>query len=182
MFRRVVSGRPGTLTHVAQEPARGGFDEVEYFLETVGSTVIGVGHFLGVAVWREFQKQPQALTGLLRHSPLQHREILAIHGENEVEALEIARLDDTRAQRLEVITAPRGGRPHARVGGLADVIARGAGGIHFESELGRFARRQRAHHRFSRRRSTDISQADKQDTHTGLLQPFRDIAYPYPGV
>ena len=62
----MVSGRPGALTHVAEEPARGGFDEVEYFLETVGSTVIGVGHFLGLALWREFQKQP--------HAPIAHFE------------------------------------------------------------------------------------------------------------
>jgi hypothetical protein len=117
----------------------------------------------------EFEKQPHPLTSLLRRAPAQHREILVIHGENEVEALEIARLDDTRAQSVEVVTAPRGCRPHAWVGRLADVIARGAGRVHFESELGRLERSERAHHSFGRRRSTDISQADEQDPHGSYL-------------
>jgi len=97
----VQSGGSGALTEFAEESARSGFDEVQYFLEAVRPAVVRIGYFLGLAVGCELEKQPHPLTCLLRRTPVQHRQILAIHGENEVELLEIPRLDDPRTQCVE---------------------------------------------------------------------------------
>ena len=83
--------RAGALAQVREQSARGGFDEVEHLLETVRSAVVRIRHVLGACVRGELEKQPQPLVCRSGRTALQHRQVLAIHGEDQVETLEIAR-------------------------------------------------------------------------------------------
>src|SRR6185437_17080361 len=98
------------------EAARSCLDQVQHVLEAVGSAVIRVRNLADAGLRREVQEKPQALARLRRRAALERAQILAIHCEDEIEIVEVARLDDPRAQRREVITAPCGSltRPPVR--------------------------------------------------------------------
>jgi hypothetical protein len=79
---------------VGQEPFARGFHEIENFLETIWAAVVRVGDLGYGAIGGEFQEQSDALAGVCRRSAMEDFEIVEIHGEDEVELLEIVRLHD----------------------------------------------------------------------------------------
>ena len=158
------------LTQVLEQSAGRSFGKIEHFLEAVRSAVVRIRNFRGRACGSEFEKQSQPLVRDCRRPSTQHAQVLLVHGEDQVETLEILGLDDARTQRLEVIAAPRARRARPRVGRLADVVAGGAGRIDLDGQLGRLARRERAQHRLGGRRAADVSETDEQDFHTGACE------------
>jgi hypothetical protein len=81
-----------------------------------------------------------------RRAPAQHRQVLPIHGENEIEAFEILGRDHARAQRRHVIAAAARRLLGTLVGRGADVISRGARRIRVNLKIARLARRDCAQH------------------------------------
>jgi hypothetical protein len=137
--------RAGT-SQVSDEAARGRLDQIEHFLEAVRAAVIRIRNLVCLGLWRELEKQTQPLVTRARCTPLQHPQVVAVHGQDQVEALEIAGLDDAGPQRVQVVTAALGRLAGAHIRRLADVIAGGARGVDLELQVGRLARGQRAQH------------------------------------
>jgi len=86
----------------------------------------------------------------------------AIHGEDQVETLEIRPLDLACAQFPEVVAATQGMALGAVVRRFADVVVVGAGGIHFDQSLEARVARQAAQHAICGRRAADVAGADDQ--------------------
>ena len=115
--------RACALPQVREQSARGLFHEVQYLLEAIRTAVVRIGHLAHVLLRGEFQEQPQPLVRVRGRAPLQHAQVLRIHRQDQVKALEITRLDHAGAQGFQTVAAARGRRARAGVGGLAHVVA-----------------------------------------------------------
>lgn len=122
----------------------GGFDEVEDFLETIRAAVVGVGNFSDRRVGSELQKQAHTVASMCRRSIVQDPQVFLVHGENEVEFLEVSGVDNPGTKGGHVVTATAGRLLGANVRRLTDVVAGRTGGIHFNLELGGLTRRNGA--------------------------------------
>jgi hypothetical protein len=146
---------------VHEQPAHGLLHQVQHFLEAVGATVVGIGDVRGRALGRELEQQSQPLMGAAGRAPPQHAQVLPVHRQNQIETLEICRLYHPRAQRRQIVATARGRLAGAGIRRLADVVARGTGGVHLHREFGCFARGHDAQHAFSSGRAADVAQTHK---------------------
>src|SRR6267143_1601037 len=160
------SRRAATLAQVREQASRGRFYEVEHLLEAVGSAVVRVRNILRTRFRSELEEQPQPPVRVRRRAPAQHAQVLTIHRQNQIEALEVAGFHNARAQRREVISTAGGSLPGARIGWFAHVIRGRAGRIHFDGKFRRLARSERAQHALGGRRAADVAETNKQDFHT----------------
>ena len=80
-----------------QEAPRGSLYEIQHFLKAVGPTVVRIGDFGNRSVGSELKEEVHAVASVYRGSVVEDAQVLAIHGENEIEVFEVTRLDDARA-------------------------------------------------------------------------------------
>ena len=151
------------------EAARSCLDQVQHILEAVGTTVVWVRNLADAGLRREFQEKPQAVTRLRRRAALERAQILAIHCEDEIEIVKVARVHDPRAQRREIVTSPRGSLTRPPIRQLAHVVARRAGGIDFQHEVRRLAGSDSAKHDLRGRRAADIPETDEENPHSATI-------------
>lgn len=146
------------------KPCGTGLDQVEAAVEITGEIrVRHIGQASVRAGARILQKQPQRRARLRGRDPRRIAQVLPIHRQNQVEVVEIARLQLPGAQAGQVI-APRPGRGlHRAIGRLADMPAAGAGAVGIDSQAR--AGGQMAKHPLGGGGTTDIAKAEKQDTH-----------------
>src|ERR1700694_4341886 len=111
------SRRAAALAQVREQASRGRFYEVEHLLEAVGSAVVRVRNILRTPFRSKLEEQPQPLVRVRRRVPAQYAQVLTIHRQNQIEALEVARFHHARAQRREVVSTAGGGAPGGRAGG-----------------------------------------------------------------
>ena len=154
---------------VPDQAPGGHLNQIQHVLEAVRSAVVRVWNVGDACVRRELEEEPQAVLCLRRRAALQCAQVLAIHGEYEIEVLEIARLDHARAQRREVITASRRGFPRPPVGKLAHVVAGRSGRVDFQHDVRCLAGRDRPKHDFRGRRAADIAETDEKDPHSPAI-------------
>src|ERR1700686_3942287 len=112
-FRRTKplgsSRRAATLAQGREQASRGRFYEVEHLLEAVGSAVVRVRNILRTRFRSKLKEQPQPLVRVRRRVPAQRAQVLTIHRQNQIEALEVAGFHNARAQRREVVSTAGGG-------------------------------------------------------------------------
>src|SRR5579871_2416459 len=153
-----------------EQSARRLFDQIEYLFKTVGPAVVRVGHVPRIRLRRKFEKQAQPLLRVRRCAASQRLQVLAIHRQDEVEALEVCRLDDAGTQCAQVIAAPRGRGACARIGGLPHMVVGRTGRIELQSQLRRFPSCDCAHHRFGGRGAADVAETDEQYFHISTYE------------
>jgi hypothetical protein len=144
-----------------QQSARCSFDQIQYFLKPIGATVIRIGHFRGIRLGCELEKQANTSARRDWGALLKVVEVLPIHREYQVEAAEVLRLDHSRTKRRHVVAAAQRSLARARVWRSACVVGGGAGGFDFECQIGRFPRRDLAKHHFRGGRAANVTEADK---------------------
>jgi hypothetical protein len=168
VFRRIPRSRGlRSLAQVLDEPARSSLDQIQHILEPVGAAIIRVRHFADPGLGRELQEEPQAVTGVRGRAALEGAQILPIHGENEIEMLEIPRLDHPGSQCREIIPAPGSRLARTLIWKLPDVVSGRAGGVDFQRDVRRLTGRDDAKHDLRGRRAADVPQTDEEDPHSG---------------
>jgi hypothetical protein len=144
-----------------QQSPRCGFDQIQYFLKSVGTAVIRIGHFGDIRIGCEFEKQANTITHRGWGALLEGVEILPIHCEYQVEAAEVLRLHDPRTKRGHVIAAAKRSLARACIGRSAYVVGGCSGGLDLEREIGRLTRRNLAKHDFRCGGAADVTKADE---------------------
>ena len=150
------------------DPYYGGPNGFEHVVEAVGPAVVGVGHVEVAGGDRrgiELAQQPDlgARLGVGRACQ-QLALVFAVHGQHEVEALEVLRGHLARGPLDDDVARPGGGH-RARVGRVARVPAAGAGAVDRDGPLEALRAQQPAHDRLGGRRATDVAHADEEDPH-----------------
>ena len=98
-----------------------------------------------------------------RRDALQDGEVPAVHGEDQIEGLEILRHDLACAQLAEIVAAPPRVLLRAGIGRLAGMIVVGPGRL--DAHGSRQARivHESPHDAIGRRRAADVAGADEQN-------------------
>ena len=121
------SALPPFLQQVFQETGAGIFEQVKHPFESVITPVVGVGHLGGAeSAAMVGQGADSAPTRRLALQSLHSGQVVGIHGEDVVEAMQIGGLDLPSLAR-KVDTAAFGGGDHAAIGPMAHVPAARAG-------------------------------------------------------
>src|SRR5262249_37287644 len=102
---------------------------------------------------------------LSRCAAAQSLEILAIHGQYQVEPAEVPDFHHTRPERRHIVATAESGLACSGIRGSTNVISRGAGRIDLNLEIGRIARHDLAENHFSSGRTADVAETDEQDFH-----------------
>jgi hypothetical protein len=144
-----------------EQSARCSFNQIQHFLKPVDTAVIRIGHFGGIRIGCEFQKQANTITHSGWGTLLEGVEILPIHCEYQVEAAEVLRLHHAGTKRRHVVATAKRSLARACVGGSAYVVSGRAGGFDLEREIGSFTRRNLAKHDFRSGRAADVTEADE---------------------
>jgi hypothetical protein len=158
-------GGARALAQVSEQAPACLFHEVQHFLKPVGSAVVRVGDVFGATLRAKLEEQVQPFVRRRRRAPVQHLQVLAIHGEDQVELLEVSRLDDARTHSAEIVSAASRGRSGARVGRLPDVIPGSTCRGHLDAELGSLTRRECAQYRLRRRGAADVAETYEQNSY-----------------
>ncbi len=128
------------------------------------AAIIRIGHRLALAPWHMIEQQRELGPAVPRPHPPQAGEIVAVHRDDMVEAIEILGPNLACPQMVDGDAVARRHRPRPPVGRLAGMPVAGAGGIGLDLEAEPL--RLGTKRRFGERRAADIAQADEQ--HAGL--------------
>lgn len=156
----------GPGQYLVEETGRGFLDEVEHALETDGSTVIRIRHVLDLARGGEFREQPDPFTICRGAAIEQDLAVQPVHRHDQVEALEVACLDDARTLAAEIDSAPARSLDRPGIGRVADVVVVRPGRVDFDVEVRGTLANELAEDALGRGRSTYISHAHEQYLHT----------------
>lgn len=156
----------------SEQSTRRGLTQIENLLEALGAAVVRVRHFIHGRTLGVFEEQlhfRHATDGL---QLLQRRQILAVHGQQQIKVVEILRRHLARAQGAQLVTTLAGGGNRPAVRRAANMPISGAGGIdaaHPALPQGAFPLSESAKHTLGRRRTTDIAKTDEEDLHGRAL-------------
>lgn len=146
-----------------EQAVAGVFHQVQHLLETVGLAEVRVGHHRAVMAQAELGEAPQLALVLGRAGGLDQRQVVPVHGQDQVMAGKVGVLDLSRPQVRQVIAAPGsvGLRPGVRR--LARVVVVGAGRIHPHLVRQTVVDDLLAEHAVGGGAATDVAHADKED-------------------
>jgi len=136
-------------------------------LEAALTVVVGIRH-VGVAVGQRIELPQQMQGGVTVGACLetaQIPEVLAVHGNDMVEPVEI-RGFDLPSVPIQSDAVSGGGLGGAGIGGLADMPGARTGGVDIETVLQAGFPGEIAKDAFGHRRSTDIAEADEKNRRT----------------
>lgn len=123
--------------------------------------IIGIGDGLTLPPFDQIEREAQIGGGVCRSDTAQARQIVVVHGEDEIETHEILRPDLPAAQAGDIDAMRPCNRDRARIGWIARMPAAGARRIHRPAKI------KLAHsvpeRPIGERRTADIAEADKQD-------------------
>ena len=141
------------------------FQQVEHILETFCTTVIGVGNVISLSKAGTKVSHATNLPFCFdrRSALFQVFDIAVVHTNDKIEIIEIAGTNGTRTMH-KVVTATGGMRTHPWIGQFALMITQDTSRVSHKFIGPSCLFHQMFHYTFSRRRATDVSQADKQDT------------------
>jgi hypothetical protein len=146
----LASGSTHLLADVLQETLGGGFDKIQDLLKPIGATIVRVGDLGDSGVRDELEEQAYPPARMSGCSAVQDVQIFPVHGENEVELLEVSRLDNAGSKRRHIVAATAGRLPGSGIGRLTNVIAGGTSRIHLNLQLRSFTCRHSSKYRFRR--------------------------------
>ena len=156
----IVLGDLGLFACLGEEVAAAVFDEVGNELEAFLATVVGI--------WDEVVRELGAIVGkhldfvfvFVLGKGLDAVKVIVIHGEDEIEVIEIL-CGDLAGRALWLIAARCESGTHTRVWCIASMVADGACGIDVIEVFEFIVFDHLAEDDFCRRRSADIAHADE---------------------
>ena len=161
---RVSPDRAQVRAYFGEQTLGGVLDEIEHALEAVLAAEVQVGHGrpgVTTAVVAE-QGDTGARVRALSSQPLEHGEIVGIHGEHVVEGLEIGRCDLAGPQIADIAAACRRCRTGPRIRRLAHMPIAGTRRVHLDPVGETGCGDAVAKHPVRGRRTADVAQADEE--------------------
>lgn len=149
------------------EAGAGGLDHFEDLFKAIRPAVIGIGNVPAGPVRGKFQKHFDLVAMTVRRVLFEIAEIVAIHGQQQIESGEITLLDLARPQLADIDLVTQGRCLGALVGCFADMPGAGAGGIDVDGHPA--LRHDVPEHSLGHRRAADVAKTNKQYAHRSFL-------------
>src|SRR3989344_543750 len=143
---------------VLEQAARGVFDHVQHAIEAAWPAEIWIGHFFLRPISGKLHEQADARFMARRADVDQILEILAVHGQDIIESLDVRGDGLAPAQAADVDAAARAGLLGTLIRRLADVIGMRAGRIDSKEMLQFFILDQLTENPLCRRRAPDVTE------------------------
>lgn len=112
-----------------QQPTGGRFAQIEHGLEALGAAVIRVRDFVQHRVLCVFEEQFDFGPAVRRAQLLQGRDVLAVHGQQQIKVVKVLRHHLSRTQCAKLVAAFAGSGNRPAVWRTADMPIPGTGGI-----------------------------------------------------
>src|SRR6266446_6619995 len=154
--------RPGALSQGFQQASRRVLEHVDHALDPLRPPVVGIRHFLVGKAPRVGHHQLQFVAGRWPRHVRENRVVFPVHGKDQIEALEIGRLELSRAQSAEIVAALGRRFLSPGVGRLSDMVSVRAGGIGGHRHRHPCIGGQLSKNRLGGRRAADVSRANEQ--------------------
>ena len=158
-----VTANRSIWTQICEETLACRIDQVEHPLEAVGTAVVRIRHLARAGVGRERHQQRDLGARARGADALQVHEVVLIHREDVVEAVEVRALHLAAAQVLHPQPALLAVRDGAAVGRGIDVVVGGAGGVDLDAVVEPRRVHLVAQHGLGGGGTADVAEADHQD-------------------
>lgn len=150
------------LLDLLEDLAAAVLEQVEYVLESLLATVVRVGDF-GIGILDAEVAETLDLVSVLRgREAFEIREVFVVHGEDQIECVYVVRGDFSGGSGHGE-AALAAGDAHARIGGIAGVVADRAGRVALYGGAESGFLEKLAHDVFARGRAADVTHADEED-------------------
>ena len=121
------------LAAILEQGTASALGQIQHTLEIGALAGVRIRHLLVATVRCVFKKQLQPCAPRRRRDALAVDQVLPVHREDQIKALEIGALDLARAQLTHVQATPACRCNGARIGSVADVIAARPSRIDFQT-------------------------------------------------
>ncbi len=125
--------------------------EIEHKLERMAIPIVRIRHVESIGMGGKFEESNRPSRPCDGSHLEQPRVVVRIHGEQQIESIEILTAHFASPQRCQVIPSPSRRIDRAWIGSITDVIRVRAGRVHLEHELRKLSPRNVAKYDLCRR-------------------------------